>query len=157
VIEKHWSNAKKKDEKPTFVVHPATDKSYLINLDTEACGVAVAANQGSAPGLNLTADPPENASSAKASFAVVNPEIRVAPRAGSGKQISSEDTYFQSQALFYLSDPSGRISSKLRVQCNRPHFLVSEDLVQLAIDSLAQGLKLKADVTSSGDASGTRR
>jgi len=56
-----------------------------------------------------------------------------------------------------LTDPSGRVASKLRVQCNRPHFLVSEDLVQLAIDSLAQGLKVKAEGADSSAAKGSSR
>jgi VWFA-related protein len=153
IIEKRW-NSSEKNEKPTFVAHQATDKSHSINVDTEACGVALAPENGGLPDHITTAESPESAGT-KSFLAVLNPEIRVSRRPGSGQQMSSDDSYFQSQALFYLADPSGRVPWRLRVQCNRPHFLVSDDLVQLAVQSLAQGLKLKAEESSLSGAVGS--
>lgn len=136
LIEKRWNSAEKND-KATFVAHPAADQSHSVSVDTEACGVVLAPESGNVSGGNLTAD--------GSILAVLNPEIRLARRPGSGQQVDSNDTYFQSQARFYLADPSGRVPWRLRVQCNRPHFLVSDDLVQFASQALAQGLKLKVE------------
>lgn len=143
LIEKRWNSAEK-GEKATFVAH-AADGDHSVSVDTEACGVALA------PGSSGL---PEQKPTSEGSFlAVLNPEIRVARRPGSGQQGDANDTYFQSQARFYLADPSGRVPWRLRVQCNRPHFLVSDDLVQLTLQALSQGLKLKAeDHSTSGGA-----
>jgi Ca-activated chloride channel family protein len=140
LIEKHW-NSTEKNEKPTFVAHPA-DGDHSVSVDTEACGVALASGSNGLPEQKSTGD---------GSFlAVLNPEIRIARRPGSGQQAEANDTYFQSQARFYLADPSGRVPWRLRVQCNRPHFLVSDDLAQLAAQALSQGLKLKTVEHSDG-------
>ena len=149
LIEKHWSTAEK-NEKPTFVARPVTDKTRLTSIDTEACGVIVAPENGSLPGHQELADP-SGATSPRPFLTVSHPEIRISRRPGSGQPSSSDDTYFQSQALFDLIDSSGRVPWHLRVQCHRPHFLVSDDLVQLAVQALAQGLKLKAEQTHSGN------
>jgi hypothetical protein len=49
-----------------------------------------------------------------------------------------------------LRDRSGRIPLRIRVQCNRPHFLIGDDLVQFAAQSLEQGLKVHSLSTSQG-------
>jgi hypothetical protein len=43
---------------------------------------------------------------------------------------------------FYLRDPSGRIPSTIEIKCDRPHYLVTDELVDLAIGALETGLKL---------------
>jgi hypothetical protein len=83
-------------------------------------------------------------------FMVESPEVRVARRPASGDTPVAptvEDYYFQSQAIFYLSDVAGRFPSRIRVQCNRPHFLVGEQLVEFTIQALVHGLKVVATET----------
>jgi len=75
---------------------------------------------------------------------VLDPEVRIARRPGSAEEqgASADQPYFQSQVIFYLKDLSGRIP-RMRVQCNRPHFLIGDDLVRFAAQSLESGLKLR--------------
>jgi hypothetical protein len=67
---------------------------------------------------------------------IFDPEVRLSHRPAAALQAASDDLYFQSQLLFYLADPSGRIPDRVRVQCNRPQFLVSDGLVEFAIEAL---------------------
>jgi hypothetical protein len=89
---------------------------------------------------------PFSASASERILTVLDPEIRIARRPDSAKEQAdgAEQLYFQSQVIFYLSDRSGRIPSRIRVQCNRPHFLISDDLVRFAAQSLERGLKVQS-------------
>jgi hypothetical protein len=109
------------------------------------------------PESNSLAQPPVNsdpfsASASERVLTVLDPEIRIARRPDSTKEQAddAEQIYFQSQVIFYLSDRSGRIPSRIRVQCNRPHFLISDDLVQFAAQSLERGLKVRSLSMSQG-------
>jgi hypothetical protein len=95
--------------------------------------------------LPFAADPFPQSSNERV-LTVLDPEIRIARRPGSAREQSggAEQTYFQSQAIFYLRDQSGRIPSRIQVQCNRPHFLIGDDLVQFAVQALERGLKVKS-------------
>jgi VWFA-related protein len=145
LIEKRW-NAAEKNDKPAFVVHPITERAHLTSIDTEACGVTLASGDNQHDSQR-TVDLSGSAS-AKPFLTVLHPEIRIARRPGSNQTTAAEDTYFQSQALFDLTDTSGRVPWLLRVQCHRPHFLVSDELVQFAVQALTQGLKLKLEESS---------
>jgi VWFA-related protein len=143
LIEKIWNSADRrsaKTEKPRFVTHKLANGNQLVNIDAEVCGIKLDPETASSRQFNVTTDP-SMIHFSKSVFTVVNPEIRLSRRPGSAEQGSSdsaEDSYFQSQAVFYLKDFSGRIPSRIRVQCNRPHFLISEDLVQFSLQALEQ-------------------
>ena len=150
LIEKTWVPGRRHSvqrDKPVFVVHKAGPGSQFVNIDAEVCGVKLALEPVSARNLNVSAEPfPKTGYDA--TLRVVDPEIRLSRRPGSTKgdrSGSEQDAYFQSQAVFVLQDRSGRIPSRLRVQCNRPNFLVSEDLVQFAVEALEQGLKVSIE------------
>ncbi|HEY3458759.1 MAG TPA: VWA domain-containing protein [Bryobacteraceae bacterium] len=143
LIERAWNaNGKRGSDrdKPFFVTHRAEDRKQSVNIDAEVCGVRLDPELSpSSRSLFSSASEP--------ALRVIDPEIRLARRPGSAHLAPSavaQDTYFQSQALFFLKDPSGRIPSRIRVQCNRPHFLIGDDLVQFAIQALEYGLKVNA-------------
>jgi hypothetical protein len=116
-----------------------------VGIDAEVCGITVDPETTSLSGPNVISDPSLTFSNEHV-LTVVNPEIRIARRPGSAQDESgtAEEAYFQSQAIFYLRDRSGRIPSRIRVQCNRPHFLIGDDLVQFAAQSLEHGLKVRS-------------
>jgi hypothetical protein len=150
LIEREWNSNGKHgadNDKPFFVMHRAEDGNQLVNIDAEVCGIRLDPELSPSPphsnprsGLLLT-------SPSQPALRVTDPEIRLARRPGSTHlepSAAAQDTYFQSQAHFYLKDTSGRIPSRIRVQCNRPHFLIGDDLVQFAIQALEHGLKVKS-------------
>jgi VWFA-related protein len=136
LVEKVWSVDRKRAGKndPSFVAHKADNGNRQVSIDAEICGITIDPRIRSLP-VERTGVP---------AFVVVDPEIRIARRPGA-PQISggTEEAYFQSQAIFYLADVSGRNPAKIRVQCNRPNFLISEDLVQFAAEAVRHGLKTK--------------
>jgi VWFA-related protein len=154
LIEKVWVSEGKrsgKADRPSFIAHTANKGHQLVNIDAEVCGITVVTETSSLPQPNVAGDPPLKLSSEPV-LRVVNPEIRLARRPGSAQPDgAAQDAYFQSQAIFYLNDPSGRIPSRIRVQCNRPHFLISEGLVQFAVRALEHGLKVKSQGTHPDD------
>jgi len=134
LVEKRWASSGR-SERPVFVAQSAAGANSSVSVDSEVCGISMASP--AVPAGDRT-DTPQ--------LKVFDPEIRISRRPGaSGQAGSNDDTYFQSQAVFYLADVSGRIPSRIRVQCNRPHYLVGDGLVQLAVQALAEGLKLKAE------------
>jgi hypothetical protein len=44
---------------------------------------------------------------------------------------SVQDDYFQSQTILDLKDVPGRIPYRIEVRCNRPNYLISQDLLGL--------------------------
>ncbi len=145
LIEKVWSPDRKRSGKsdPGVVAYKVEDGRRLVNIDAEVCGITVDPKVNAAPHPNVAGDLAVQLSR-EPGLNVVDPEIRIARRPGA-KQVSesTEEAYFQSQAIFYLDDASARIPTRIRVQCNRPNFLISEDLVQFAADAVAHGLKVK--------------
>lgn len=143
LIEKAWSSNGKPgadNDRASFIMHKAQNGSQFVNIDAEVCGIRL--DPELSPSSHSNA-----ASSSQPALLVTDPEIRLARRPGSTHlepSAAAQDTYFQSQALFYLKDPSRRIPARIRVQCNRPHFLISDDLVQFAIQALEHGLKVKS-------------
>ena len=144
LIEKRW-NAHERGSKPYFVTLPA---HQAVSVDTEACGITLA---------------PEHRSSAQNSTETSNvavlhvddPEIRLSrrPASASANVISNDgDDYFQSQVIFYLSDGSGAIHPSLKVQCNRPHFLVGNGLVEFATEAVSEALKVRPETRGSHSA-----
>jgi hypothetical protein len=137
LVEKVWSVDRKRAGKndPIFVAHKAEHGNRQVSIDAEVCGLTIDPKSGTLPvqRSNLPA------------LVVVDPEIRIARRPGA-PQISGgpDEAYFQSQAIFYLADVSGRNPLKIRVQCNRPNFLISEGLVQFAAEAVGHGLKTKS-------------
>jgi hypothetical protein len=142
LIERVWNANRKRgadSDQPFFVTHKAENGKQSVNIDAEVCGVRL--DPELSPSRSLFSSPSEPA------LRVTDPEIRLARRPGSAHvdpSAVSQDTYFQSQALFFLKDSSGRIPSRIRVQCNRPHFLIGDDLVQFAIEALEHGLKVRS-------------
>jgi hypothetical protein len=134
-----------------LVARKVESGNRLVGIDAEVCGIMVDSE------ARTPVQPPARSDSVPASaseriLTVLDPEIRIARRPDSAREQSdgAEQIYFQSQAIFYLIDRSGRIPSRIRVQCNRPHFLISGDLVQFAAQSLEQGLKVRSLSTSEG-------
>jgi hypothetical protein len=130
-----------------FLSYAAGKRNYQVNIDAEVCALNIEAE------ANLTqirAGAVSAASPSTSVFMVESPEVRVARRPASGDTPVAptvEDYYFQSQAIFYLSDVAGRFPSRIRVQCNRPHFLAGEQLVEFTIQALVHGLKVVATET----------
>jgi hypothetical protein len=148
LIEKVWNSDGKrasKTEDPRFVPRSGGNGSRMVGIDAEVCGISLDPETGSLPQARITSDPSLAFSNERA-LTVANPEIRIARRPGADQDRTGKamETYFQSQALFYLKDRSGRIPSRIRVQCNRPHFLIGDDLVQFAVQALEHGLKLQS-------------
>jgi VWFA-related protein len=154
LIEKVWVSEGKRSgqtDRPSFIAHMANKGHQFVNIDAEVCGITVDNETSSLGQPNVAGNPPLKFSSEPV-LRVVNPEIRLARRPGSAQPDgAAQDAYFQSQAIFYLKDPSGRIASRIRVQCNRPHFLLGEDLVQFAVRALEHGLKVKSQGTHQDD------
>lgn len=139
LIERVWNTSGKrsgKSDQPSFITRKLGSGNRLVNIDTEVCGITVDPETGSSR---------QSASSGEHALTVLSPEIRIARRPGSttNESDSQEKVYFQSQAIFYLKDPSGQIPSRIRVQCNRPHFLIGDDLVQFAAQAAEYGLKTR--------------
>ena len=147
LIEKVWnSDGKRSSEsgRPTLLAHRVENGNRLVGIDSEVCGITVDPETKSLSLPYVTSDP-FPASSNERVLTVLDPEIRIARRPSSEQESSgaAEQAYFQSQAIFYLRDRSGRIPLRIRVQCNRPHFLIGDDLVEFAVQSLERGLKVR--------------
>jgi hypothetical protein len=136
LVEKVWSVDRKRAGKndPSLVAHKADNGNRQVSIDAEVCGIAIDPKIRSLP-VERTGVP---------AWVVVDPEIRIARRPGAPQISGTDEAYFQSQAIFYLVDVSGRNPAKIRVQCNRPNFLISEDLVQFAAQAVRDGLKTKS-------------
>ena len=151
LIEKVWNSEGKgsgKIDSPRFVARKAGSGNRLVGIDAEVCGITVDPETDSLAHTRIASDS-SSSPSGERKLTVLNPEIRIARRPGE-KDVPGtvESAYFQSQAIFYLKDRSGRIPSRIRVQCNRPHFLIGDDLVQFSLQAVENGLKVR---------SGTRR
>ena len=147
LIEKVWSPDGKgpgKIDFPRLIARKAGNGNRMVGIDAEVCGLTVDPETSSFPQPRIASDPSPTLSSER-KLTVLNPEIRIARRPGD-KEMSGdvENAYFQSQAIFYLKDGSGRIPSRIRVQCNRPHFLIGDDLVQFAVQAVENGLKVRS-------------
>jgi hypothetical protein len=147
LIEKVWSSDGKgssKMDSPRFIARKAGNGNRVVGIDAEVCGITLDPETSSFQQSRITKDSSPTLPGER-KLTVLNPEIRIARRPGE-KEMSgaAEDAYFQSQAIFYLKDPSGRIPSRIRVQCNRPHFLIGDDLVQFAVQAVESGLKARS-------------
>jgi VWFA-related protein len=147
LIEKVWNSGGKRpseNDHPSLIARKVENGNRLVGIDTEVCGFM----------LDPEARSPVQLSASERILTVADPEIRIARRPASAHEQGEGDgqVYFQSQAIFYLIDRSGRIPSRIRVQCNRPHFLIGDDLVQFAAQSLERGLKVRSLATSQGTA-----
>ena len=154
LIEKLWNSDGKQSgdsDGATLLTHRVENGNRLVGIDAEVCGIAVDPETKSLSLPFVTSDPFPTSSNARV-LTVLDPEIRIARRPGSAQELSGpvEQAYFQSQAIFYLRDRSGRIPLRIRVQCNRPHFLIGDDLVQFAVQSLERGLKVRFLSASQG-------
>jgi VWFA-related protein len=154
LIEKVWNSDGKRSserDRPSLFTHRVENGNRLVGIDAEVCGITVDSETKSLSLPFITSDP-FPASSNERVLTVLDPEIRIARRPGSAQEPSgaAEQAYFQSQAIFCLRDPSGRIPLRIRVQCNRPHFLIGDDLVQFAVQSLERGLKVRSLSASQG-------
>jgi VWFA-related protein len=136
LVEKRW-NTHEKGSKPYFVTRALSNTNQSVSVDAEACGIKLA------PEHKVTSQGPGNGAGQQV-LEVVDPEIRLLRRPGSStKAVSNDqDEYFQSQAIFYLVDRSGGIPHPLKVQCNRPHFLVGSGLGEFAAEAISEALKL---------------
>ena len=114
LVEKTWPPGKHSE--PVLATRAGSGE---VSMDAEVCGISAET-------------PP-----AAGEFAVADPEIRLARRPG--ESATPDEPYFQSQAIFYLEGASGK---KIRVQCNRPNFLIGDGLVDFAAQAVAEGLKL---------------
>jgi len=144
LIEKVWNSDGKRSsegDRPNLLARRVENGNRLVGIDAEVCGITVDPETSSLSQRDLLP-----AYSNERVLTVLDPEIRIARRPGSAPERSggAEQAYFQSQAIFYLRDRSGRMPSRIRVQCNRPHFLISDDLVQFAVQSLERGLKVRS-------------
>ncbi len=119
LVEKVWNS---KRAAPALVARTGAGD---VSMDSEVCGISA-----------------ESSPSGAANFVVADPEIRLARRPGETQPADNQESYFQSQAIFYLEDATGR-AGKIRVQCNRPNYLISDELVDFAAQAVAQGLKLR--------------
>jgi VWFA-related protein len=113
LVEKTWTG---KNSAPQLVSRTG---SAQVGMDAEVCGIS--------------ADKPPPSGE----LAVADPEIRLARRPGAS---GSDESYFQSQAVFYLETAGG---GRIRVQCNRPNFLIGEGLVDFAAQAVSAGLKVR--------------
>jgi VWFA-related protein len=138
LVERRW-NPPERGSKPYFVTHAA---NHSVSVDAEACGIMLAPEHGAA-----VQRPSETAG--QQVLEVADPEIRLLRRPDSGaspKIVSNDqDNYFQSQVIFYLVDRSGGGSPPLKVQCNRPHFLVGNGLAEFATEAVSEALKLRLE------------
>jgi len=155
LVEKRWKT-RDRNSKPYFVTHAGVGGNQSVAIDTEACGIMLAPEH-----TVLSADSADTpAVPGHPILEVADPEIRLSRRPASGSQTrvvaSDDDGYFQSQAIFYLIDRSGGIRCPLKVQCNRPHFLVGNGLVEFTSQAIAEALKLTPEGSHRGAASGER-
>jgi hypothetical protein len=138
LVERRW-NSHDKGSKPYFVTHPANQP---VSVDAEACGIMLA------PDRRVAAQR-SGERAGQPALEVIDPEIRLSRRPASGastKVVSNDqDDYFQSQAIFYLVDASGGIRPPLKVQCNRPHFLVGNGLAEFASEAVSEALKVRPE------------
>jgi VWFA-related protein len=138
LIERRW-NSHDKGSKPYFVTHPANQP---VSVDAEACGIMLATDR-------RVAAQRSGERAGQPALEVIDPEIRLSRRPASGastKVVSNDqDDYFQSQAIFYLVDASGGIRPPLKVQCNRPHFLVGNGLAEFASEAVSEALKVRPE------------
>jgi VWFA-related protein len=158
LIEKVWnSDGRRSSESqhPSLLARRVENGNRMVGLDAEVCGIALDPETSSSPQPFITSRSVLTSSHDRL-LTVLDPEIRIARRPGSAPERSgtAEQVYFQSQAIFYLKDRSGQIPSRIRVQCNRPHFLIGDDLVQFAVQSLERGLKVKPLRAAQGSGSG---
>jgi len=133
LIERRW-NAQGRGDKPYFVAH---SKNQPVSVDAEACGITVAPDQHSSM-QSSGGNGPQHV------LEVANPEVRLLkrPNAG-GVRPDDPDNYFQSQVIFQLIDRSGGMPlPPLKVQCNRPHFLVGNGLAEFATQAVSEALKV---------------
>jgi VWFA-related protein len=138
LVERRW-NSHEKGSKPYFVTHAANQP---VSVDAEACGIMLAPDHRAAVQRSGEA-------ARQPLLEAVDPEIRLSRRPASGvstKVVSNDqDDYFQSQAIFYLVDASGGIRPPLKVQCNRPHFLVGNGLAEFASEAVSEALKVRPE------------
>ena len=142
LIERIWNSDGRgtgKADSPRFVSHKLGSANRQVGIDAEVCGMTLD------PETSSFARDSSPIVSSDRKLAVLNPEIRIARRPGE-KEVSgtAEDAYFQSQAMFYLKDRSDRIPLRIRVQCNRPNFLIGDDLAQFAVQAVESGLKVRS-------------
>jgi VWFA-related protein len=136
LVEKRW-NTHEKGNKAHFVTHAVSAANQSVSVDAEVCGIALA------PEHSMTQEAPSDTAGQRV-LEVADPEIRLLRRPGSStKPVSNDqDDFFQSQVIFYLVDRSGGIRYPLKVQCNRPHFLVGNGLAEFATEAISEALKL---------------
>ena len=149
LIEKHW-NTHEKGNKSYFVTHAVSAANQSVSVDAEACGIMLA------PEHNVVLQEHANTPGERV-LQVADPEVRLLRRPGSSTKVVSndQDGYFQSQVIFYLFDPSGGIHSPLKVQCNRPHFLVGNGLAEFATEAISEALKLTPQSGNAGIGTGS--
>lgn len=139
LIERH-STTSGKQTKSGLLAHAITNsRQASVGVDSEVCGINLA--QQSGPSADAKFQLHEMGADQQV-LRIFDPEVRLAHRPGAASQAANDDLYFQSQLLFYLADPSGRIPDRVRVQCNRPQFLVSDGLVEFAIQAVREALKI---------------
>jgi len=119
--------------KPRFQL--MTDSS--VSLDAEICTFKADVPDRTVH-ANVAPEPPAH-ETAQQLLTVSNAFVRTVTRRGGGP----EDDYFQSQALFDVRDPSGRIPFRIEAQCGRPYFIVGQDLIEFAVQSLQFALKVR--------------
>jgi VWFA-related protein len=140
ILIERRSTASGKQTRSALLTHAITDsRQASVSVDSQVCGISVAPQSGPSAGANSHL--PETGAD-RPVLRTLDPEVRLSHRPGAALQAASDDLYFQSQLLFYLADPSGRIPDRVRVQCNRPQFLVSDGLVEFAIEALREALKI---------------
>jgi hypothetical protein len=132
LVEKRW-NTHEKANKPYFVTRSVSVANQSVSVDAEACGIMLTPEHKVAMQAGNTATP--------RLLEVADPEIRLL-RSSTKFVSNNQDEYFQSQVVFYLVDRSGGIPCPLKVQCNRPQFLVGNGLADFAIESVSEALKL---------------
>lgn len=95
---------------PAFLTHAIADsRQACVSVDSEVCGINLAPESGSSAVENS-----ELSTWDRPALRILDAEVRLLCRPGAAPQTaSSDDLYFQSQVLFYLADPSGRI----RIAC----------------------------------------
>lgn len=154
LVERRWTNSGKQNM-PAFVTHTISDaRQASVSVDSEVCGINLATQSG--PPATAKSDLSEIEPD-RPVLTILDPEVRLSRRPGATPQAAAnDDLYFQSQVLFYLADPSGRIPDRVRIQCNRPQFLVSDGLVEFAIQALKEALKITPVESTAGTLNSAR-
>jgi len=106
------------------------------DIDAEACGLRAIVDPN--PASQYLGTAPTNRST-QPRLAIVNPMIRMVGKVGG----SVQDDYFQSQTILDLKDVSGRIPYRIEVRCNRPNYMISQDLLDFAINAIEHALRVK--------------